>query len=582
MEGESGSSSQQGATNIPSTASLPSSTIPTPTPTQTPATVGASSTIGAPTPTVASTHQNPQQNSVQLGATGVVGVGAGAGQNQQQQSSPTVSSGQQTHQHFVSTSSSFHPGQSRPGAAVNRSRQHPTTFPHLSPSTAMHQQRGGVQMQVMGSPQRPQTLGSSSYGYGMPRGTMMGQTQATSSMIPAGQTDQASNMQSPYAGHQARQKPGSVQVPPYQHPASSGQTLPVPSMSTVGSHPHGSQMRPIGSFSHGQQRPVQGLSRSQTPSQLQPLTQQKMHSPSFQRNTSVGSLGSKAPGISQGGQASVGSSALSNQPQWMPSQGKQMHQSSLPPLASPFQSNLKQQNIQQRSHGQIQQQTLPLTVQQQQPLQEQQTQQFQQQRMSQPLHVASQQHQMSRAAGTPTQNTSISAGTQVGTSVPGNAVPSVSNDRATETTNKILEKRSIQELVDQIDPRQKLDGEVEDILIEIAEDFLERVATSACTMAKHRKSEYLEPKDILLPLERYWHITLPGFSGDEYRTYKRPSVNENHKQRLAVIRKSVATSQTGNETGNAKGSSGQVTGNASAKGTATKGAQEPPATGDHT
>ncbi|KAH9321717.1 hypothetical protein KI387_016356, partial [Taxus chinensis] len=525
MEGEPGSSSQHGTMNIPATVSLPSSTTPTPS------TAVVSSTIGAPSPTVISSHQNPLQNSVQLGAAGAVGGVPVGGQHQQQQP-PTVSSGQQMHQNFVSTSPNFLPGQSRPVMAANRSRQHPTTYSHSSASTAMHQQRGVGQMQGMGSQQRPQSVGTPPYAFGMPRGSMMGQTQGTaaSSMMPSGQTDQTLNMQSPYAGHQVKQKSGSVQVPPYQLPTSSGQTLPsTPSMSTVGSHPHGTQMRPISAFSHGQQRPLQGMSRSQPPSQHQPLTQQKMLSPNFQRNTSGGSMGSKLPSMPQGGQASGGSSALSNQQQWMPSQGKQIHQSGLPSVASPFQSSLKQQNIQQRSHGQ-----LPLTPQQQQPLQEHQSQQFQQQRMSQPLHVASQQHQMSRAGGIPSQNNSISAGIQAGTSAPGNVAPAGSNDRATETSNKILGKRSIQELVDQIDPRQKLDGEVEDILIEIAEDFLDRIATSACALAKHRKSESLEPKDIMLPLERHWHITLPGFGGDEYRTYKRPSVNENHKQRLAV------------------------------------------------
>lgn len=174
-----------------------------------------------------------------------------------------------------------------------------------------------------------------------------------------------------------------------------------------------------------------------------------------------------------------------------------------------------------------------------------------------------------------TQKTPTSAAAQPsGMLASGNTIPAGSHDQAIETNSRILGKRSIRELVAQIDPSEKLDSEVEDILIEVAEDFVDKVTNFACCLAKHRKSETLEPKDILLHLERNWNMTIPGFAGDEYRIYKRPSVNENHKQRLSMIRKSVATSQTGTETGNAKESTGQVTGNANSKVPTTKGSRE--------
>ncbi|KAF3681338.1 Transcription initiation factor TFIID subunit 12 [Capsicum annuum] len=85
-----------------------------------------------------------------------------------------------------------------------------------------------------------------------------------------------------------------------------------------------------------------------------------------------------------------------------------------------------------------------------------------------------------------------------------------------------------------IDPSEKLDAEVEDILVDIAEEFVESITTFGCSLAKHRKSNTLEAKDILLHLERNWNMTLPGFGGDEIRAYKKPFTSEIHKERIAA------------------------------------------------
>ncbi|BBH07673.1 TBP-associated factor 12 [Prunus dulcis] len=127
-----------------------------------------------------------------------------------------------------------------------------------------------------------------------------------------------------------------------------------------------------------------------------------------------------------------------------------------------------------------------------------------------------------------------------------------------ESCNRILSKRSIHELVNQIDPSEKLDPEVEDILMDIADEFVESITTFSCSLAKHRKSTTLEAKDILLHIEKNWNITLPGFGGDEIKGFRKPLTNDIHKERLSVIKKSIVAT----ETANARSSTGQATGNA--------------------
>ncbi|KAG8054681.1 hypothetical protein GUJ93_ZPchr0001g30008 [Zizania palustris] len=143
----------------------------------------------------------------------------------------------------------------------------------------------------------------------------------------------------------------------------------------------------------------------------------------------------------------------------------------------------------------------------------------------------------------------------------------LANVDAGRSGNRLLSKRSIHELVAQIDPSENLDPEVEDVLIDIAEDFVESVATFACSLTKHRKSNTLEAKDVLLHAERSWNITLPGFSGDEIKLYKKPHVNDIHRERLTLIKKSMASES------NTKSSAAQAAANQKNQ------TPKPPATG---
>ncbi|MCO5602189.1 hypothetical protein L7F22_056317 [Adiantum nelumboides] len=96
------------------------------------------------------------------------------------------------------------------------------------------------------------------------------------------------------------------------------------------------------------------------------------------------------------------------------------------------------------------------------------------------------------------------------------------------------------------------------------------VTSFACKLAKHRKSNVLEAKDVLLHLSTNWDLSIPGFCGDEYHTHKKTAMNEVHKQRLALVKKSIAAQQSGQDAvGTRASGAGQLVN------TATPGTQAP-------
>mmetsp|Transcript_21758 Transcript_21758/g.44468 ORF Transcript_21758/g.44468 Transcript_21758/m.44468 type:complete len:112 (+) Transcript_21758:132-467(+) len=96
----------------------------------------------------------------------------------------------------------------------------------------------------------------------------------------------------------------------------------------------------------------------------------------------------------------------------------------------------------------------------------------------------------------------------------------------------------IQDLAKQADPNLTLDTEAQQVLQDIAEDFVENVAAFACELVKHRAGETLEVKDLQLAIEKNWNMRLPGIGDNELRVIKKSSTTEVHRQRTQAVRKS--------------------------------------------
>lgn len=64
------------------------------------------------------------------------------------------------------------------------------------------------------------------------------------------------------------------------------------------------------------------------------------------------------------------------------------------------------------------------------------------------------------------------------------------------------------ELVRDVDPTVQLDDEVEEMLLSIADSFVESIANGSCKIAKHRHIQTVEVRDVQLYLGNFFFCFL--------------------------------------------------------------------------
>ena len=105
---------------------------------------------------------------------------------------------------------------------------------------------------------------------------------------------------------------------------------------------------------------------------------------------------------------------------------------------------------------------------------------------------------------------------------------------------RVLTKRKLTELVNTIgadegDGKTTIDGDVEELLLDLADEFVSSVTTFACRLAKHRKTDAIDVRDVQLHLERNWNIRIPGHSMDDIRSMRKWQPSSSYTQKVSGV-----------------------------------------------
>eukprot|EP01118_Nematostelium_gracile_P019060 TRINITY_DN8696_c0_g1_i2.p1 TRINITY_DN8696_c0_g1~~TRINITY_DN8696_c0_g1_i2.p1 ORF type:complete len:127 (+),score=37.38 TRINITY_DN8696_c0_g1_i2:52-432(+) len=100
---------------------------------------------------------------------------------------------------------------------------------------------------------------------------------------------------------------------------------------------------------------------------------------------------------------------------------------------------------------------------------------------------------------------------------------------------EVVSKQKLQDMLNQIAPGMAFDPEVEDYLMDVADDFIESVTTFSADLAKHRNSKTLDLKDVQFHLEKNCGIRIAGAGLQQ--DLRLISKNENAmKQRMEQVK----------------------------------------------
>lgn len=118
----------------------------------------------------------------------------------------------------------------------------------------------------------------------------------------------------------------------------------------------------------------------------------------------------------------------------------------------------------------------------------------------------------------------------------------------------VLSKKKLDELVRQVcgggPPGRDgnyLTPDVEESVLNVADNFVDNVLASACRLAKERGSKLLEIRDIQLILERVYNIRIPGYTSDELRTVRKAQPSPAWIAKMSAVQAAKVMPGTGDK-----------------------------------
>ncbi|CAI5758200.1 unnamed protein product [Candida verbasci] len=120
--------------------------------------------------------------------------------------------------------------------------------------------------------------------------------------------------------------------------------------------------------------------------------------------------------------------------------------------------------------------------------------------------------------------------------------PNVTPANIPDNDGRVLTKRKLNELinnlsVDQGDTKTTVENDVEELFLDLADEFVREVLEFSCKLAKHRKLDKVDVKDVQLNLERNWNMRIPGYTNDEIKAARKWSSKPEYTEKLKEISK---------------------------------------------
>ncbi|KAI9327376.1 hypothetical protein BDR26DRAFT_875522 [Obelidium mucronatum] len=104
---------------------------------------------------------------------------------------------------------------------------------------------------------------------------------------------------------------------------------------------------------------------------------------------------------------------------------------------------------------------------------------------------------------------------------------------------QLVAAEQVRKLASLVDPREKLDADVEMMLADMATDFVKDAAAQACKLARHRGSDTVQMEDAMLPIDMKWKIRVPGFNQDVQQLAMKPGGRRQPTREHSTITSSV-------------------------------------------